>query len=295
MTATLDLPFQLGQTRSHEGVTLTPLFPLRDPGCDYMALDEAMALGFAIGEVDAAGSVGELALKNPLGCSVLLYDGQELVGAKQNRILNITVLVAAGAAMRVPVSCVERGRWSHRGGFTPAEHVASPQLRREKAGALSADSLAVGAAQHAVWRTVDDQLSARGVDSPTAASADGFAAISERRSRPAPAFELEPGQCGALVSIGTSWCLDAVSRPDVFARLYPKLLAGYLYDALGPSKTSTDPQAVLAAIEAAAVAKRPSAGLGADLRVASSAVVGSGLELDGELVQLSAYGDEAWQ
>jgi hypothetical protein len=294
MTATLDLPFQLGQTRSHEGVTLTPLFPLRDPVSEYISLDEAMPLGFTIGEVDSAGMVGELAVKNPLGRSVLLYDGQELVGAKQNRILDITVLVGAGSAMRVPVSCVERGRWSHAGGFTPAEHVASPHLRRQKAGALAADSLEVGAAQQTVWRTVDAQLSARGVESPTAASADGFAAAGARRPRLVPAFELEPGQCGTLVSIGTSWCLDAVSRPDVFARLYPKLLAGYLYDALELSKTSANPEKVVAAISAAAVAHRPSAGLGADLRVASTEVVGSGLELDGELVQLSAYGDEAW-
>src|SRR5256885_12588694 len=31
----------------------------------------------------------------PLKANVLLYDGEELLGAKQNRILNVTVLVAA--------------------------------------------------------------------------------------------------------------------------------------------------------------------------------------------------------
>ena len=34
----------------------------------------------------------ELVVTNPLDEWVLLYDGEELVGAKQNRILNLTVL-----------------------------------------------------------------------------------------------------------------------------------------------------------------------------------------------------------
>ena len=42
------------------------------------------------------GDVPELAVSNPLPDDVLLYDGAEVVGAKQNRILNVSVLVAAG-------------------------------------------------------------------------------------------------------------------------------------------------------------------------------------------------------
>jgi hypothetical protein len=41
-------------------------------------------------------------------------DGEQLVGAKQNRILNMTVLVAAETEVTIPVSCVERGRWGYR-------------------------------------------------------------------------------------------------------------------------------------------------------------------------------------
>ena len=37
----------------------------------------------------------ELVVENPLAERVLLYDGEELLGAKQNRILDVSVLVAA--------------------------------------------------------------------------------------------------------------------------------------------------------------------------------------------------------
>src|SRR5207249_3998616 len=68
-----------------------------------------------IGEVSAAGEVPALSVVNDADRPVLLLDGEELVGARQNRILNTTVLVAAQATLRIPVSCVEQGRWSYRG------------------------------------------------------------------------------------------------------------------------------------------------------------------------------------
>ncbi len=53
----------------------------------------------------------ELRFVNHCERPVLLLDGEELVGAKQNRILNLTVLVPAHQTIVIPVSCVEAGRW----------------------------------------------------------------------------------------------------------------------------------------------------------------------------------------
>ena len=192
MTTTLDLPFQLGQPQQAGGITMTPLFPLQDPVCDYVSLDEALAGGLQISEVDEAGDVGELAVRNPLDRGVLLYDGEELVGAKQNRILNVSVLLGAGSTARIPVSCVERGRWSWRDrSFRSAGHVAGPELRRHKATSLRTDALARGAAQRTVWAAVDDQLTRVGALSPTAANSDGF--DGPRRRHPQPVRALRAG------------------------------------------------------------------------------------------------------
>src|SRR5512133_1954030 len=97
----IEQPIQLGEPVEHRGVVIAPLFPRRQPVASYVTLEEAIPLGFHVGEIDEAGSVPELLAHNPLD-------------ANQNRILTVTVLAAAGAETRIPVSCVEVGRWSSR-------------------------------------------------------------------------------------------------------------------------------------------------------------------------------------
>jgi hypothetical protein len=290
MTTSLQSPVQLGEPVERRGVVIAPLFPRTDPLAEYLTLEQAIPLGFHVTEIDAAGSVPELLAKNPLDANVLLYDGEELLGAKQNRILNVTVLVPARTETKIPVSCVEEGRWSARSAhFAPSAHTAYPELRRAKAMRLSASPLAHGGAQSAVWDEVSAKAERLGVHSPTRAHSD----IYDARMTPddlRDAFPLVPGQSGALLALGDRLCLDYVSRPDAFARLYPKLLGGYLLDAR--EHAGGKPADLAAFLERALTAprsRRTSAGLGEDIRLAADEVVGSGLELDGELIQLCAF------
>jgi len=294
MTTSSKSPVQLGDRVEHRGVVIAPLFPRTDPRAEYLTLEQAVPLGFHVTELDAAGSVPELLAKNPLDSNVLLYDGEELLGAKQNRILNVTVLVPAASETKIPVSCVEEGRWSaHSTHFAPSTHTAYPELRRRKAVQLSAAPLERGLAQHAVWAEVASKAERLDVESPTRAQADIYARHEDVLGALTRAFPLAPGQCGALFALGDRLCLDFVSRPKAFAYLYPKLLHGYLLDAIErlDAKATPEPQLVgfLDGTLAAPRSRRASAGLGDDLRLAADGLVGSGLELEGELVQLCAF------
>jgi hypothetical protein len=285
---------QLGEPAERRGIVITPLFPRRDPAARYLTLDEALARGLSITETSSSGSVPELAVANPLDDDVLLYDGEELVGAKQNRILNVTVLVGAKSTLPIPVSCVEEGRWSWRSGrFRSARHISHAELRRRKAERLQAAPLARGVAQGEVWDAVREKAARLQVQSPTGANVDTFRARASDIGALESAFPLQPGQCGAVLSLDRDHCLDLVSRPDAFARLYPKLRAGYLLDALerldGPAATVAAVGEHLDAIERSLTTRQPSAGLGEDVRLRGESVIGAGLELDGELLQLSAF------
>jgi hypothetical protein len=285
---------QVGEPVEHRGIVVAPLFPRRDPVAEYVTLDEALARGLRVREVDESGSVPELVVENPLEARVLLYDGEELVGAKQNRILNVSVLVEAKSTLTIPVSCVEQGRWSRRSEhFAAGGHISHHELRRRKAEAQAARPLARGVAQAEVWDAVHEKAMLMSVDSPTGASSDIYRAHRLDLRALEDAFPAQPGQCGAILGLGDDMCVDLVSRPDAFARLWPKLRAGYLLDALGRLDGKPTPLAVLPAflnrVADAERSEQPSAGLGDDLRLRSEHVIGSGLELDAELIQLSVF------
>jgi ARG and Rhodanese-Phosphatase-superfamily-associated Protein domain len=291
----IEASIQLGDPVEHRGIVIAPLYPRNNPTADYLTLEEALPLGFQITEIDEAGSVPELLAFNPLDRAVLLYDGEELLGAKQNRILNVTVLVAAQSETRIPVSCVEQGRWHARSAnFASAPHAAYPDLRRHKAEQLSAEPLAHGLAQATVWEDLAAKAGRHGVHSPTGAAADIYldreAALAELRH----AFPRAPGQSGALLALGEGQlCLDYLSRPGAFAHLYHKLLDGYLLDALEHLDSKPAPRermaSFLASASAAPTRLQSSAGVGDDLRLAGDGLVGSGLILEEELLQLSVF------
>jgi hypothetical protein len=220
--------------------------------------------------------------------------GEELVGAKQNRILNVTALVAAGGSTVIPVSCVEQGRWSARSArMTSGGHVSHAHLRRRKAEMLAAQPLARGIAQGEVWDEVHAKAGRMGTFSPTGAAADTYRDNSESLVELEPLFPLERGQCGAVLALGDNLCLDWVSRPDAFAQLWPKLRRGYLLDALeGLDRPRTSANRVaefLAVVNGAPMASQPSVALGDDVRLRGPGVIGSGLAVDGELLQVSAF------
>ena len=100
---------KLARKQSYKNLTLFPLLAPEAAAPDYLTLEQALARNLVrISELDQAGSVPELRLTNKGKQKVLIIEGEELVGAKQNRIVNATFLVAApppaGAA---PISAAD--------------------------------------------------------------------------------------------------------------------------------------------------------------------------------------------
>jgi hypothetical protein len=282
-TQTQSLPFQLGEPHSFGGLTLLPLFPIEAPAVEYIGLDEAVAGGLAVHEVDEAGAVQLLLLENPLAERVLLYPGEELVGAKQNRVVEHAVLVEAGASLKIPVHCVERGRWAYRSrSFTPAPRAAYPSLRKAQREGQSAVWAEVGAKSHRMQSL-----------SLTEAAEQLYADHRSSLDEYLQALPRLDGQAGVLVGIaGRLVCLDYVSRSEVFAGLYLKLLRGYALEAI---ETPVDKPLRKAAVgrflgelELAQRTSGPAIGLGERGELTEYAV-GSELVLDGEVVALTAF------
>ncbi len=280
------LPFDLGEPAAFGGLALVPLFPSAGPRLDYIGLDEAIASGLAVTEIDEAGSVANLFVSNPLGINVLLFEGEELVGAKQNRILDRSLLVQAKSKTPVPVSCVERGRWSYRSErFASAPRAAYPELRRAKRE---------GGGQAEVWMNVAAKSSRLDAWSPTDASEEMYVKRGASLEEYVARLPRRDGQCGSIVCLaGRVVCLDFVGRSDVYAGLYSKLLRGYALDAIERPVDAPVPTAYVASllrrIVRAGRAATPIVGLGQERRLESPRLVGSELLVGDELVALSVF------
>ena len=86
---------EVGEMQLFRSLAVYPLFrstnAFENPG--YVLLDDAIAAGTArVTEVKGGGSVPELRFENLADSPVLMVDGQELIGAKQNRVVNLTIL-----------------------------------------------------------------------------------------------------------------------------------------------------------------------------------------------------------
>lgn len=295
----------LGPPLTSAGLTMVPLLDGRGGGPSYLTLDEAIATGrFRVTEVSESGSVPELLVLNDLDQPVLIVDGEELVGAKQNRIVNLTILVPAKSRIHMPVSCVEAGRWHHRSrqfSTAPRAHYASG--RAMKARAVSESYRAVGrpvSDQAAIWDDIarkSERLAARSDTSAMDVMYERSALALERLEAH---FEPAPGQVGAVFLIaGTPIGLDVFDCPATWQRLAPKLVASYGLDAVdrGPADSDArEPQSLegaaadlLARVRTLRTARYPSAGLGEDVRLSGPDLAGGALVVDDELVHLAAF------
>jgi len=88
-----------GKPQHHGALTVIPILAPMQAEPEWLTLAEA-GDRVRITEVDDEGSVPELRVANLGDLPLLLLDGEQLVGAKQNRILNMTVLVAAQSKVK---------------------------------------------------------------------------------------------------------------------------------------------------------------------------------------------------
>lgn len=298
--------FHLGDMAVHKELAVIPLLSSEAGGPDYITLKEALADGsMVVNEVSQGGSVPELKVVNDGKRSVLMLDGEELAGAKQNRVLNTTILVAAGASVVIPVSCTEQGRWSYRSAnFEDSGVMMSRSVRSMKSYSVSASldrDQSYRSDQGAVWSGIEELHASQGTSSRTGAMKDSYDARRNDISSFEEAFVCLEGQCGMAVMIkGRVAGIEMVSRPEAYRQLHAKLIGSYAMDIpLAKSgKSGPDPakvQKILERIMTAEEKRFPSVGLGEDCRYTAQGLVGSALSVDEWYVHMAFFRRDASQ
>ncbi len=204
----------------------------------YITLDEAISSGvLKIKEVSTAGNVPELIAENKSNHLILLLDGEEVVGAKQNRVLNTTILLDKFSKTIIPVSCVEEGRWSYSSEtFTATDNLLNYDIRKAKNQTVSKSlksSEMYMSDQEQIWADIDELYYDMVIDSRTKALSDVYKSFDDELSQYIKNFICHPDQTGIFVFIdGKIAGFDNISLPDAYKSVHSKLLKSYCMDAL---------------------------------------------------------------
>ena len=83
-----------------------------------------------INEIDEDGNVPELMCRNLSSDYILILAGEEIIGAKQNRIVNTSIILGPNKNLKIPVSCVEEGRWAYKSHNFSKGANAYPDLKK---------------------------------------------------------------------------------------------------------------------------------------------------------------------
>ena len=198
---------QFGEPQSFKNIAIVPLIAPVDGKFQYRTLGEALACwDVAISEVSAAGSVPELMVVNRGNNPVLLIDGEELAGAKQNRVLNTSILLKEVSETKIPVSCTEQGRWSYASkAFSESGNVMAYKSRSRKTRSVHSSLESCGAPmsdQGEVWDGIAELQAKACAPSPTAAMSDVYKSREEDLGKCAEIFKPVPGQVGLVAFIG---------------------------------------------------------------------------------------------
>ncbi len=151
-------------------ITLVQLETLEGEGLHFIPAASAIEKGgMEIREVRQEGAVNTLLAINLSDHHCLLTDMDLLKGAKQNRVVNTSVLLAPNSKREIRVSCVERSRWSYDSpDFKSAPSVMDSKMRAAKADSLRNDiKKKENMTQSKIWGLIDDKLTSHSLLSPT--------------------------------------------------------------------------------------------------------------------------------
>jgi hypothetical protein len=301
---------------SVQNLTVFPVTQAASTGPEYISSSVAIEQhGLVVTEISDSGSVPNLMVENPSAFRVLLLDGEELHGAKQNRVINTTLLLAPRSKTVIDVSCTESGRWDYQSPtFSHSKVVMSAQARRKKSRSVSQSlhmSQTFESDQGEVWDEVQELSGKVGSHSETNAMAEAYEKLRSDLEQAIDQIPLVPDQCGLIAMIdGRPAGIDLLSRTEVYAGLHAQLIKSYAMEALAseracigsgkapkgePLPPAPDTAAAKAFLERSAAVKGkayPSVALGSDWRFVDTAIVGSGLDYEDTWIHMAYFMDD---
>lgn len=288
---------QPGAPVAFEQLHITPLLARRESSLPFLEIEEALREGLVeITEVSDAGSVPNLQVTNKSLSDILILDGEELIGAKQNRVVNTTIVVPAESSVQAPVSCVEQGRWHYNSmSFSTSDSFMYPSLRTQKHRDVTT-SLRSGTGfrsdQSSIWDDIQHKSARLDVTSDTMSMSDIYESQRGASDQLTQAIPYQHAQVGFLAFIRDGFAGgDVFGSPELCRRKLHKLLRSYYLDSLDRAVDFpvVSPAQVFEQVRAAAQEQFETVGKGIELRFEARDVQGSWKLVDNFIPHLMVF------
>ena len=282
-------------------LTMFPLETELNDKKNYLDFSEQVNLGTVeVTEVDESGSVPTLFVENKNEDAVFILDGDHLVGAKQDRIVNLSILVPPLSKTEIPVSCVEQGRWSYT-----TEHFFSEgkmhfnrgrRSRQRSVSEAMARRRSRRANQSEVWGDISEKERLMNAPSETSSMRDMYSRFDDDLSFIKEGMKPSPGQVGALFSINRRIIgFDIFRNTDLLEKHLKKIVESIAIDAIekgrkfGLPASRKEVKSFIDEFSSLEQTKYPALGLGEDVRAYSERLTACALVHEDKAVHGSGF------
>ncbi len=236
---------EIGEPVYQRNLLMYPLYieNSRDFRGNIKTIDEAYKEGFGKFEELREPSVNRIIFKNSGNVPVFAIDGEEVIGAFQNRVINTAFFSEPNTVIEVPVSCVEERRWKGERSFSSSGVALYPSLRAILLKTTN-KSLSLNKTYHSdqsiVWKSIRNTLNSLRISSGTLSIHDAFKGYESQIEWYLENLDLNNAS-GLIAFAGDKFiCMDLFVSPYIFEKFKKKILRGYALDAILLQDRPTD-------------------------------------------------------
>ena len=248
----LEVSLELLDSQSYRNMEVIPIRMNNSKNQEFLTLKRGMDAGVVEITECEMSTVGTVLARNNANIPLLLIDGDEILGAKQNRIMNRSLIIPPKTNMAISVSCTERGRWHYESpGYTrdfddfsrgSSDYSGDRNLRFNRSvhtadfatrSAKSRDLFENRDCQSTVWNSIDKLENRTSFKSRTSALSDNYEHLKPMHEEYLTHFKIEFGQVGAVFIInGQIKGLELFYSPSVYQDYHEKIFRSYIMEAM---------------------------------------------------------------
>lgn len=259
---------------------------------NYVTLDQASDKGWLKIKEIGSGQVNAVEIKNAGNQPVFAMTGEMITGAKQDRMLNQDVLLPPKSGwVRIPVYCVEHGRWVSVSSEFKSGELLVPNAVRSKAK--------IHESQAEVWDEIAASQDRLGIASGTGTAIANYEDkdVKDKVDEYAKKFKEVPSvskSCiGVVVTTGNRIiCLDMFANNGLLSKLWKKLIKSYAMDAISSEKGTIEKDDIenfIEALEQVNYVSTGTPGLGKLVKIESDFGKGSALIYKSAVVHMDFF------